>query len=136
VSAGQVADELAIRNLVARMAQVADEASSLDEYAALLTPDSVWELEGQPAFEGRAAVVAGAADRRAQGLVGPGTDTRHVITTQSVIVEGDTASGQCTCLFYSDARSGPSLRAVSQYRDEFRRSPEGWQISRRIIRFG
>lgn len=136
MSANALEDELAIRNLVVRMAQVADEAESLDEYAALLTLDSVWQLEGQPAFEGRDAIVAGAAERRAQGLVGPGTDTRHVITTQQVSVHGDRASGQCTCIFYSGTREKPLVLALSQYRDEFVRTKQGWKIARRVIRFG
>ena len=136
MSAGTLEDELAIRNLVARMAQVADENESLEEYAALLSEDSVWELEGQPPYHGRDAVVAGAAGRREQHLVGPGTHTRHVITTQQVQVQGDRASGQCTCLFYSDTTTEPRVRAVSQYRDEFVRTQQGWKIARRVIRFG
>ena len=61
----RVADELEIRNLVARLAQTADEGS-LEEYAALYTDDAIWD--GGPTFgvsRGIADILAGAKKRRA-----------------------------------------------------------------------
>ena len=127
------ADELQIRNLIAQMAQVADECQDLAEYGALFCEDAHWEIKGQSAFRGREQIIAGAAQRRSEGLVGPGSHTRHVITTLQVQVEGEHASATCTCLFYTDTATQPTVRALTKYSDEFVRTPEGWRMSRRLI---
>ena len=73
----QVVDELAIRNLLARTAQLADWGT-LEEYETCYTADAVWSMPASPAVglpasdvTGREAIIAGARDRRAAGIQGP-----------------------------------------------------------------
>jgi 3-phenylpropionate/cinnamic acid dioxygenase small subunit len=130
-----VADELAIRNIVARLAQLAD-SSDLDEYIALFDENASWEILGAAPRRGRAAILAGAKERRATGRQGPGTNSRHVITTLAVQVDGDTATASAYFLFVADTNKVPVIRAVARYDDAFRRTAEGWKLARRVITFG
>ena len=84
-----------IRTVLARIAQLAD-TGDLDEYLTLFTDDAVWAMPDNPAIgmpanekRGHAEIRAGAEERRASGLQGPGTDSRHVLTTIAVNVESD-----------------------------------------------
>src|SRR4029079_8559318 len=83
------------RSLLARIAQLAD-SGDLDEYVTLFADDAVWAMPdnpslGMPASEKRgiAALGAGAEQRRADGVQGPGTTARHVLTTTAVFVDSD-----------------------------------------------
>lgn len=139
---GVVADELAIRNLIAAVAQLAD-AGAVDDYLALFTDDAVWEMPDNPTVgvgasrrTGRDEIRAGVVERRDAGVQGPGSHARHVITTVRVAVDGDTATGQIYWLFYGDTATAPVLRSMGQYDDTYRRGRNGWQLARRSIVIG
>src|SRR5205085_4974783 len=82
-------DELAVRNVVARVAQYAD-GPDVDAYVALFTPDAVWDMPGAPR-RGHAEIRDGSEERRAAGQIGPGSNTRHFVSTVAVTVDGDRA---------------------------------------------
>ncbi|MEN3358154.1 MAG: hypothetical protein V7637_2136 [Mycobacteriales bacterium] len=80
-----------IRSLLARVAQVAD-AGTVAAYLELFTEDAVWEMPANPAVgapaerrAGRADIGAGVRARRAAGMQGPGTATRHVVAGTAVL---------------------------------------------------
>jgi 3-phenylpropionate/cinnamic acid dioxygenase small subunit len=131
----RVADELEIRNLVARLAQLADFGPDLDEYIALFMPDAEWNMPGAPR-RGHADIMAGAVDRRATGTVGPGSNTRHVITTLAVAVDGDSATSDCYFLFFVDTLGTRAVQIMGHYHDDHVRTAEGWKLARRTITFG
>jgi 3-phenylpropionate/cinnamic acid dioxygenase small subunit len=132
----QVADELAIRNVVARLAQLAD-MGDLDDYLKLWTEEASWEMPGAPPRKGHADILQGAKERRASGMQGPGTSTRHVITTLSVELDGlDAATTDSYFLFVADTSTSPRLSIVGHYHDTLRRSADGWRMARRQITFG
>ncbi len=136
--AQQVADELEIRNLVADLAHMADMASEddLSDYIGRFTEDARWEMGGNE-IRGRHDILAAARQRRAAGTQGPGTNSRHVITTQSVRLDGDgMASGEAYFLFVGDTDTTPQVKGIGHYRDRFRRTAEGWQLDHRIITSG
>jgi 3-phenylpropionate/cinnamic acid dioxygenase small subunit len=126
-------DELDIRNVIHRLAQLADEGT-LEDYAALFTDDAVWDAGA--AFgvrKGKADIIAGGRERRANGLAGPGTHKRHVITTTAVQIEGDRAHARSYMLFYVDCDTAPRVGTVTVYQDEFHRTPSGWKLAHRSI---
>jgi 3-phenylpropionate/cinnamic acid dioxygenase small subunit len=142
--AGALADaDAAIRTLLARIAQLAD-TGDLDEYVTLFTPDAVWAMPdnpsiGLPASEKRgiAEIRAGAEERRAGGVQGPGTNTRHVLTTTAVFLErDDRATARSYFQFYGDTTSQPVLRNMGQYDDVLVWGERGWQLAHRTITFG
>jgi len=127
-------DELAVRNLVARVAQYAD-GPDVDAYVALFTSDAVWDMPGAPR-RGQDEIRAGAEERRTAGTIGPGSNTRHVVSTIAVTVDGDSATADSVWQFYADTATAPRLQLMGTYRDECRRVGSRWKLARRTITFG
>ena len=141
----RVADELEIRNVVARLAQVADNVSidEIDEYVALFTEDATWAVLSDqflPAQErhGHDELRAAARKRREDGVQGPGTNRRHVISTHSIVFETpDRAQSHCYWQNITETLSEAQVIAgIGQYFDTFVRTPDGWRLHRREIRAG
>jgi len=132
-----------IRTVLARIAQLAD-TGDLDEYVTLFADDAVWAMPdnpslGMPASEKRGIdeIRAGAEQRRADGVQGPGTQTRHVLTTTAVFVESDErASARSYFMFYGSTAQQPVLRNMGQYDDVLVRGERGWLLAHRTITFG
>jgi ketosteroid isomerase-like protein len=124
-------DERQVRNLIARLAHLADYGD-LDEYMTLYTDDAVWEWT-DVRNEGAAAIRADRVARRASGGQGPGTHTRHVNTTLWVDVDGsDTATAHSYWLYVHDGDgSEPAVRSLGRYHDTFSRTPTGWKLAHR-----
>lgn len=139
----RLAAELAIRNILARLAQLADSGDT-PSYLRLMTPDVVWVMPENPALalaaserQGHDAIAAGQTERAAAGLQGVGSNTMHVVTTTSVDVQSDdAATAYSSFLFVTSTSTMPSILNVGRYQDEFRRTDEGWKLARREIRFG
>ena len=129
-----MSDELEIRNLVARLAMLADDGD-LEEYAALFADDARWEMPGA-VIEGRENLLAGATERRAVGNVGPGSETRHVIATQAVTLDGDEAISDAYWQFWVNTATEPSVALFGTYRDRLVRTDSGWKLARRDISYG
>ena len=134
MSAGD--DDAAVRNLVATLAQEADVGEQLDRYLACFCEDASWEMPGAPPVRGTEAIRAAAEERRRGGGVGPGSHTRHVITTQRVEVRGDEATSDSYFLFYTQTASRPQLERMGRYQDSLRRTGQGWKLARRLITLG
>lgn len=130
-----IAAELEIRNLIARVAQLADHGD-LEEYASLFTEDGAWEFPGGPR-RGRADILAGARERRRDKVTGPGSGTRHVITTLAVqVTSGTAATADSYWLFWRDTATSPALVNMGHYHDVLRREDGAWRIARREIVLG
>ncbi|MDN3357614.1 nuclear transport factor 2 family protein [Actinomadura sp. DC4] len=132
---GSAEAEAAIRNVLARIAHLSD-MGDIEEYGAQFTEDARWEMSGVPVKEGRARIQEAGVARRAEGATGPGSDTRHVVGTTAVTVDGDTAVAESYWQFYADTATAPVLRSMGHYRDTFRRTPEGWRLAERLISGG
>ncbi|MCU1644387.1 MAG: nuclear transport factor 2 family protein [Nocardia sp.] len=128
----RIADELEIRNVVAQIAHHSDDGP-LELYGSRFTVDALWEMPGAAVRRGRGEILAAAVSRRNAGTTGPGSGTRHVITTVAVQVEGDHAAAESYWLFYGNTDVEPELRSMGKYRDSFLRTADGWRLSRRLI---
>ncbi len=125
-------DEAEIRNLLARIAQLSDEGE-LDDYIACFSDSATWGGAGFPERKGHAAILDGARERRVSGTAGPGTQTRHLLSTSIVEVDGDRARARSIFLFYRDTKTAPKLDRMGVYEDAFSRTPSGWKLSSRTI---
>lgn len=125
-------DEAEIRNLLARIAQLADEGD-LADYIACFTDSATWGGAGFPERRGHAAILAGARERRASGTAGPGSQTRHLVSTAVVEVEGDVARSRSIFHFYRETKSSPVLDRMGVWEDTFARTPSGWKLASRTI---
>ena len=127
-------DELAIRDLVARLARYAD-GDDVEAYVALFSEDAAWEMPGAER-RGHDDIRAGAIERRAAGAIGPGTHTRHVVGTVTVDLDGDRARAASTWQFWIETASAPRPVLMGTYDDTFVRTPDGWRLARRVINIG
>jgi len=129
-----MSDDAAIRNVVARLAMLSD-GGDLEEYVDLFTDDARWDMPGG-ALQGRDNLLAGAIERRETGTVGPGSNTRHVIATQTVEVDGDEAVSDAYFQFWVNTATEPSMALFGTYRDRLVRTGDGWKLAHRVISFG
>ncbi|MEU1984448.1 nuclear transport factor 2 family protein [Nocardia sp. NPDC019395] len=133
----------AIRSLIARLAHLADEGS-VDDYAQLYTEDATWEMRGGArtglaprTVTGRAAIAAAARERRAAGIAGPGTGTRHVTTCISITFDSDDAArGESVWQFFAETTTAPRLSGIGRYHDIFVRVDGRWFLAERSITNG
>ncbi len=126
-----VADELEVRNLIARVALYAD-GGDVDAYVDLFAADATWAMPGAPRH-GHDDIRAGSMARRAAGDIGPGSNTRHVVSNVAVTVSGDVADADSYWQFFADTDSAPRVQMMGTYRDRAVRTPRGWKISYRAI---
>jgi ketosteroid isomerase-like protein len=125
-------DDREIRNLLARLAHLADYGD-LDVYITMFTDDAIWERAGDRR-QGVADILSGAQERRASGLQGPGTHSRHMNTTLWVHVDGsDEAEAHSYFLFVQHTDATPSVGMVGHYHDTLRRTADGWKLAHRRI---
>jgi 3-phenylpropionate/cinnamic acid dioxygenase small subunit len=133
--AARIAAELDIRNVISRIAILADEGD-LDEYIDQFTEDSVWNYPPAPR-RGRGEIRGGAEARRAEGLSGPGSDSRHLITTVAVRVDGqDRGVADSYFVFLQNTTTAPTILNTGAYHDTFVREGQVWRLARREITFG
>lgn len=128
------ADDIAIRNLTAKLAYLADQGD-LQDYVSQFTEDAIWEIQSTITDRriGRADILAGAKGRRESGSQGPGSRLYHVVTTQWIDVNGDTAQSG-VYLFTMATGTAPAPKNMVCYDDTYRRTPQGWLLAKRSIR--
>jgi uncharacterized protein (TIGR02246 family) len=132
-----VADDLAIRNTIARIAHLADMGTDPDEYVENFTDDADWLMPGAPR-SGRADIKEGWLGRRAIKQTGPGTFTRHVVSTVGVMLHGpDRAEVDSYWIFYGNTNTAPVIQLMGHYHDTFVKGADGrWRLRTRAITFG
>jgi 3-phenylpropionate/cinnamic acid dioxygenase small subunit len=135
-------DAFQVIQVLKRVAHASD-AGSLEEYAALLTPDMVWAMPHNPVTglaaqtrRGREDVMSGVVERRATGSQGPGSGTRHVVDTVQVEAERGSAVALSSWQFYVGTAGSPRLVSMGSYRDELRRVDGSWRLAARRITLG
>jgi hypothetical protein len=140
-----LADEMAIRNLVAHLALLADRAPDLKEYLDCFTEDAIWEYaeaararvkDGQEGLRlvGRAAIETDRLRLRGERFQGPSGKRFHVNTTLEVTVHGDgTAEAQSYWLFVDGEGTPPQVRRIGHYHDRFRKAASGWKLAHRTV---
>jgi len=134
-----------IRNLMARIAHLADEGT-MEEYVKVFTPDAVWEMPANPAVGvgaskrvGADDIVAGAVERRAAGTGGPGSFMRHVVSTVSIDFDAndpDRANTVAYWMFFNDTSTAPRLVSMGRYDTEVKRYEGEWRVAHRRITLG
>jgi hypothetical protein len=125
-----IRDIAGITDLVHRLALYSDKAS-LEQWSTLIADDAFIDLFGSSG-QGKEGCVESSRQRRAAGRSGPGSGSRHLVTSTVIDVDGDSATGDITVLFYAAAHTEPALQLVVNYADEYVRTDDGWKLSRRV----
>jgi 3-phenylpropionate/cinnamic acid dioxygenase small subunit len=133
----RTADELEIRNLLARLLWEADNAGidDLDTYVSCFTEDAEWEMFGD-VRRGHEDLRHGAEERRRTGMMGPGTTVFHFLACTEVSFEGDQkATARSYIQAYRNGPHDPELFLMGQYHDVVRRTETGWKLAKRVVVF-
>lgn len=139
-----VGAELAVRDLLAALAQLADRGT-IDDYLACFAPDAIWEMPDNPATgvagsvrRGFDEIAAGVRERRAARVQGPGSQTMHAVGTVRVTIapDGEHATASSHWQFFGSTAATPSLLSAGRYDDELRRVDGRWLLARRVITVG
>ncbi len=123
-------DALAIANLKACYCAASDLSASDAEAARqqlmqVFTPDFFGDY-GMATFDGPAAM----ADFLCTAIGGNSEWMIHHLTSPHIEIAGETATGEWAVLVHSKRRDGERMEVVGRYRDQFRRTAQGWKISR------
>lgn len=131
-----------IRDVIGRIARCTD-FGALEDYDALLAEDVVVQTEGGdrcgiPDYvrNGRSEYVKAIAAQRANGVLGPDSDSRHVVVTACVAANGIEGEAWSHWFFYTQTASSPQLRMMGRYDDRFRQTADGWRLAHRRMAFG
>ena len=128
----RVADELALRNLVGRIAQSSD-MGTLEEYGDCWTEDAVMEFPNAPQ-KGRSNLMAAAKARRDVGQGGPASNSRHLISTVVVRCDGgDQATVDSYMQWWRSIDTSPELMIMGHYHDTVRREGDTWRVAHRVV---
>lgn len=128
-------EEGSVRTLIGRAAYIADEGA-IAQYKEVYTDDVVWEM-GDQRQEGVDSIIDSAIERRASGLGGPGSFTRHFVVPVDVRFTSPSDAVSVTYVSYlTSTDTTPVISLVATYTDELRREAGGWRISHRTVNRG
>lgn len=126
--------ELEIANLKARYCAAADlsasdEKTAREQFSQIFAHDFVGNYGMEPLI-GASAIT----DFLCTAIGGSSQWMVHMLSSPLITVKGDAATGDWTVLVHSRRReSGAAMEVIGRYSDEFRRTPEGWRITK--VRF-
>lgn len=127
---GPVKDVLAIMALQVDYARGADSFDGA-VYAAVFTQDGILDASqcGFPVARGRQEIAAIMDDAFRQQ-----THNIHMTSNQRVLtIDGDEATGFAYFFQRSILKNGGHTEFAGRYDDEYRRTADGWKISRRVL---
>jgi SnoaL-like domain len=137
-------DELEIRNLVGKLATMADLAEDLTEYFTLWTDDGTFDMcepfgrrDGDPVsawkVSGLEALRENRKALRDTGFQGPGTNVWHANTTLHITVnDAQNAEAQSYWVLYGSKDKVEVLR-IGHYHDRFRKEDGRWKMAYRTV---
>ena len=127
-------DDVAIRNLVAHVARFAD-TGTVDQYLGAFSEDVLFEIRGRPPSDGLQELKERTVGQRNVGVVGPSSNTMHLLGASAIDIEGDEATAYTSWALCSTA-GALAISLVGRYEDHLVRTANGWKIRHRKLEFG
>jgi ketosteroid isomerase-like protein len=124
VDAAELADRHAITDLRYQYSHTID-ACDWERWGSLFTTDAVWNPDGRSPQVGPAEIREFGETVLAEEYV----FTCHEAFMPSLDVDGDAAAGEWYLRFTYADRDGIAGTKFGRYRDEYRRTDEGWKFS-------
>lgn len=123
---GVQSDRDAILNLLATHTQALDDGD-LDARLGCFTSDGTYTSVNGTTASGRAELRAAFAD---SSVAGAG---KHVLVNERIDVAGELASGSVDYVWVRRSAGEMNIAAVGRYRDQYRKTADGWRISARVL---
>jgi ketosteroid isomerase-like protein len=123
-------DVAEISNLVMIIAHASDEGD-LGVYDATFTDDASVDYAGMEPMKGKATILATFRGMYDQGVAGPASSIRHVVSTAAVTVNGDVATARSYAQIVSLGSNAPAM--LGRYYDELVRTADGWRFTSRTF---
>ena len=122
----EISDRMEINKLLVEYCHAIDD-KNWDALDNVFTPDAIIDYSEMVPFRGnraetKAFLTAAMANTAA---------CQHIISTSQIRIQGDRAWGRTICVNPNVMASGEMFTVGLWYRDEFRRTPEGWRIVHR-----
>ena len=121
----RLADEMEIRDLVARYDHAIDEGWA-EQWVATFVPDGTFESTALGSHTG-----AEALRTFADGYIAAVTG-RHCTSDFVIEVDGDEARSRCYLILINNAAT-PIVSVTAVYDDVLRRTPDGWRFVHRKV---
>ncbi|MCB2048532.1 MAG: nuclear transport factor 2 family protein [Novosphingobium sp.] len=137
-------DELEIRNLVGKLATMADLAEDLTEYFTFWTDDAVFDMRepfgkqpDDPPTAWKVSGIEALRENRKQlrdtGFQGPDTNVWHANTTLHITLNDETnAEAESYWVLYGSKDKVEVLR-IGHYHDKFRKEDGRWKMAYRTV---
>ena len=137
-------DELEIRNLVGKLATMADLAEDLTEYFTFWTDDAVFDMRepfgkqpDDPPTAWKVSGIEALRENRKQlrdtGFQGPDTNVWHANTTLHITLNDETnAEAESYWVLYGSKDKVEVLR-IGHYHDRFRKEGGRWKMAYRTV---
>jgi|KBSSwiStaDraftv2_1062776.scaffolds.fasta_scaffold111904_2 ketosteroid isomerase-like protein len=123
----EVADRAEIEALMVDYCHAVDDRD-WDALDRVFTPDAIIDYSEMTPFRG---TLAEAKAYLAAAMAGTAA-CQHIISTSQIRIDGDRAWGRTVCVNPNIVRETGAMFVVGLwYRDEFRRTPDGWRIVHR-----
>lgn len=82
--------------------------------------------------KGRDALIAHVERFATEADFAPFRHGQHWVTNQQIDVQGETATMTASYLYIVPGDDGPRIAMMGGYRDDLRRTPDGWRFVRRL----
>ena len=137
-------DEAAIRNLVGKLAIMADHDEDLEEYFDLWTEDGIFDMRepigAEPGDPSQVWTINGLEELKANrkhlrdiGFQGPASNVWHANTTLHITVLDDTSAEAQSYWVLMGSKEKVEVLRIGHYHDTFRKTEDGWKIAYRRV---
>ena len=125
--------ELAVRRSLTLTCLRADEAP-IEQLGELLADDITWSMGGRT-WTGKAEVLEGLQAPRTNGMVGPGSGTRHLLSTVLVDEAESGARSRSSWMLVRAGATGVDVLMAGDYHDTWRTAGgDAVLVARRVDR--
>ncbi|NND82291.1 MAG: nuclear transport factor 2 family protein [Gammaproteobacteria bacterium] len=127
LSSQEMSDRFEIQDLIAEYCDIIDQGD-FDRLNDVFTEDAFIDY----------SAMGGAAGSRDEiitflnNVMPMFINTQHMISNYQIKIDGDTASGRIMCFNPMEISGNPVFFLGLWYVDEYRRTPDGWRISKRV----
>jgi hypothetical protein len=122
----EISDRMEIQALLVEYCYALDDRD-WDAFDRIFTPDAVIDYSEIASFRGNLAETKVFLAQAMEGIAA----SQHMVSTSQIRIDGDNAWGRTACVYPLLIKKTGKLSTYGLwYRDEYRRTADGWRISK------